>query len=82
MDADVLCVQETGDALMQPDTDVRFDVALAASLERCANESGFEVEPRSLNSMPAGNGPEHQPGDEIEVDGDLCVASAVAPDPH
>ena len=77
LDADVLCFQETRDTLMQPDADVCFDVTLAASKELCANTSGFEVEPRTLDAMPVGNDPKHQLGNEIEVDGDLCVASAV-----
>ena len=61
---------------MQPDTDVCFDVT---SLHP---KSGFEVEPRTLDVVPLRNAPEHHFGNDMEVDGELHVVSAVTPDPN
>ena len=82
--ADVLCFQEAGagDTSMQPDTDICFDATLSALSELRANSSGFEVAPRTFDATSACQEPEHQLGNEIEVDGDLHNASAVSPDAH
>ena len=81
MDTDVFCFQDTEeDTLWQTDA-ICFDTTLAAASELHADTSGLEVVPRTrtLSTIPPGHDPEHQLGKEIEVDGDLCVASAVNP---
>ena len=95
VDADVFCLQETGDTSMQPDTDVCFDATLAALSEllqtnspgsevvpRTFDLSGSEVATKTLDETSVCHEPEHQLCNEIEVDGDLHIASTVSPDAH
>ncbi len=81
LDTDVFCLQDTDeDTCWQTDADVVcFDTILAATSELHADTSGSEVVPRTLDTIPPSNNPENQLGKEIEVDGDLCVASGAIP---